>query len=59
MRADRGKLKSGGDGSGPAMQGNPTVETVVSLYSGIVKVREPTAPPTSTSICRTSTAPCA
>ena len=40
MRADRGKLKSGGDGSGPAMQGNPTVETVVSLYSGIVKVRD-------------------
>ena len=39
MRADRGKLKSGGDGSGGvAMQGNPTVETVVSLYSGIVKV---------------------
>ncbi|MBR2534496.1 MAG: alpha-2-macroglobulin family protein [Hyphomicrobium sp.] len=38
MRADRGKLKSGGDGSGPAMQGNPTVETVVSLYSGIVKI---------------------
>ena len=38
MRADRGKLKSGGDGAGPTMQGNPTVETVVSLYSGIVKV---------------------
>ncbi len=38
MRADRGKLKSGGDGAGPVMQGNPTVETVVSLYSGIVKV---------------------
>ena len=39
MRAERGKLKSGGDGSGGvAMQGNPTVETVVSLYSGIVKV---------------------
>ena len=39
MRADRGKLKSGGDGAGGvAMQGNPTVETVVSLYSGIVKV---------------------
>ena len=38
MRADRGKLKSGGDGSGPVMQGNPTVETVVSLYSGILKV---------------------
>ena len=39
MRADRGKLKSGGDGSGGvAMQGNPTVETLLSLYSGIVKV---------------------
>ena len=38
MRAERGKLKSGGDGSGPQMQGNPTVETIVSLYSGIVKV---------------------
>ncbi|MGQ0455599.1 MAG: alpha-2-macroglobulin family protein [Hyphomicrobium sp.] len=38
MKAERGKLKSGGDGSGPVMQGNPTVETVVSLYSGIVKV---------------------
>jgi uncharacterized protein YfaS (alpha-2-macroglobulin family) len=40
MRADRGKLKSGGDAGGPAMQGNPTVETVVSLYSGIVQVKE-------------------
>jgi uncharacterized protein YfaS (alpha-2-macroglobulin family) len=40
MRADRGKLRSGGDAGGPAMQGNPTVETVVSLYSGIVRVRE-------------------
>lgn len=40
MRAERGKLKSGGDGAGPQMQGNPTVETVVSLYSGIVKVRD-------------------
>jgi uncharacterized protein YfaS (alpha-2-macroglobulin family) len=38
MSANRGKLKSGGDAAGPAMQGNPTVETVVSLYSGIVKV---------------------
>lgn len=38
MRAERGKLKSGGDGSGPAMQGNPTVETVVSLFSGLVRV---------------------
>jgi hypothetical protein len=40
MRADRGKLRSGGDAGGPAMQGNPTVETVVSLYSGIVQVKE-------------------
>ena len=40
MRAERGKLKSGGDAAGPAMQGNPTVETVLSLYSGIVKVRD-------------------
>src|SRR5690606_21176682 len=40
MRADRGKLRSGGDAGGPAMQGNPTVETVVSLYSGIVQVRD-------------------
>ena len=38
MRADRGKLRSGGDGGVVAMQGNPTVETVVSLYSGIVKL---------------------
>ncbi|MGL4396752.1 MAG: alpha-2-macroglobulin family protein [Hyphomicrobium sp.] len=38
MRADRGKFRSGGDGSSPVMQGNPTVETVVSLFSGIVKV---------------------
>lgn len=40
MRAERGKLRSGGDAAGPAMQGNPTVETVLSLYSGIVKVRD-------------------
>jgi len=40
MRADRGKLRSGGDAGGPAMQGNPTVETIVSLYSGIVKVKD-------------------
>ena len=39
MRADRGKLKTGGDAGGPAMQGNPTVETVVSLFSGIVQVK--------------------
>lgn len=40
MRADRGKLRSGGDAGGLAMQGNPTVETVVSLYSGIVRVKD-------------------
>ncbi|SFV25723.1 alpha-2-macroglobulin family protein [Hyphomicrobium facile] len=39
MRADRGKLRSGGDG-GAALQGNPTVETVVSLFSGLVRVKE-------------------
>ncbi|WP_045837423.1 alpha-2-macroglobulin [Hyphomicrobium sp. 99] len=39
MRADRGKLRSGGDG-GAALQGNPTVETVVSLFSGLVQVKE-------------------
>ncbi len=39
MRADRGKLRSGGDGTA-ALQGNPTVETVVSLYSGIVHVKD-------------------
>ncbi|HET6388324.1 alpha-2-macroglobulin [Hyphomicrobium sp.] len=39
MRADRGKLRSGGDG-GVALQGNPTVETIVSLFSGLVQVKE-------------------
>ncbi|HEY8128957.1 MAG TPA: alpha-2-macroglobulin family protein, partial [Hyphomicrobium sp.] len=39
MHADRGKLRSGGDG-GAAMQGNPTVETVVSLFSGLVRIKE-------------------
>lgn len=39
MRADRGKLRSGGD-AGVTMQGNPTVETIVSLYSGIVRVKD-------------------
>ena len=40
MHADRGKLRSGGDASDPSMQGNPTVETVVSLFSGVVQVRD-------------------
>ncbi|MBS0269403.1 MAG: alpha-2-macroglobulin family protein, partial [Proteobacteria bacterium] len=38
MHAERGKLRSGGDG-GAALQGNPTVETVVSLFSGLVQVK--------------------
>ncbi len=40
MRAERGKLRSGGDGSGGGltMQGAPTVEEIVSLFSGIVRV---------------------
>jgi hypothetical protein len=39
MRAERGSLRSGGDGSGDAsMQGSPPVEKPLSLFSGIVKV---------------------
>jgi uncharacterized protein YfaS (alpha-2-macroglobulin family) len=38
MRAERGSLRSGGDGSGPEMQGAPPTEEIVSLYSGIVSV---------------------
>jgi uncharacterized protein YfaS (alpha-2-macroglobulin family) len=40
MRAERGKLRSGGDGSsdGMAMQGTPPVEETLALFSGIVKV---------------------
>jgi alpha-2-macroglobulin len=39
MRAERGKLRSGGDGAGGmAMQGNPPVEETLALFSGIVKV---------------------
>lgn len=39
MRAERGTLRSGGDGmGGSGMQGNPPVEETVSLYSGIVTV---------------------
>lgn len=39
MRAERGRLRSGGDeGGGLAMQGSPPVEEIVSLYSGIVRV---------------------
>jgi uncharacterized protein YfaS (alpha-2-macroglobulin family) len=39
MRADRGKLRSGGDGmDGAGLQGTPPVEETVSFYSGIVTV---------------------
>lgn len=37
MRAERGTLRSGGDG-GAAMQGNPPVEETLALFSGIVAV---------------------
>jgi alpha-2-macroglobulin len=39
MRAERGKLRSGGDGAGGmSMQGSPPVEETLALFSGIVKV---------------------
>jgi uncharacterized protein YfaS (alpha-2-macroglobulin family) len=39
MRAERGKLRSGGDGSGGmAVQGSPPVEATLALFSGIVTV---------------------
>jgi alpha-2-macroglobulin len=39
MRAERGRLRSGGDGNGGmATNGSPPVETLVALHSGIVKV---------------------
>ena len=38
MRAERGKLRSGGDSGGLAMQGSPPVEATLALFSGIVQV---------------------
>lgn len=39
MRAERGKLRSGGDGmEGGGMEGSPPVEETVAFYSGIVTV---------------------
>ncbi len=39
MRAERGKLRSGaGDDGGLSMSGNPPVERLLALHSGIVKV---------------------
>src|SRR5258706_5819579 len=39
MHAERGRLRSGGDGDGGlSMQGSPPVEATVALFSGLVKV---------------------
>jgi hypothetical protein len=39
MRAERGRLRSGGDGAaGMSTQGSPPVEKLVALHSGIVRV---------------------
>ncbi len=39
MRAERGAIRSGGDGSeGMGLQGSPPVEETVAFYSGIVRV---------------------
>jgi hypothetical protein len=41
MRAERGRLRSGGDdsaGGGMSMSGSPPVETLLALHSGIVRV---------------------
>lgn len=41
MRADRGKLRSGGDGAGGmSMKGSPPVEAPLSLFSGVVTVEK-------------------
>ncbi len=37
MRAERGTLRSGGDGASAGLEGNPPVEETLSLFSGIVK----------------------
>jgi len=38
MRADRGRLRSGGDGGEMSVQGSPPVEATLALFSGIVQV---------------------
>lgn len=38
MHAERGRLRSGGDGGELALQGSPPVEATLALFSGIVKV---------------------
>ena len=38
MKAERGKLRSGGDGGEMSLQGSPPVEATLALFSGIVLV---------------------
>ncbi len=38
MRAERGRLRSGGDGGEMSVQGSPPVEATLALFSGIVQV---------------------
>ena len=38
MRAERGTLRSGGDGGADGLQGSPPVEETVAMFSGIVSV---------------------
>ncbi len=38
MRAERGRLRSGGDGGEMSVQGSPPVEATLALFSGIVTV---------------------
>ncbi|MEM8973823.1 MAG: alpha-2-macroglobulin [Pseudomonadota bacterium] len=40
MRAERGALKFGGDGAGSGIEGSPPVEDTLSLFSGIVAVKD-------------------
>jgi hypothetical protein len=38
MRAERGRLRTGGDGGGMRAEGSPPVESPLALFSGLVKV---------------------
>jgi uncharacterized protein YfaS (alpha-2-macroglobulin family) len=38
MRAERGRLRSGGDDGGMAIEGSPPVEETLALFSGMVRV---------------------
>jgi len=39
MQGTRGQIRSGGDGSAPALEGSPPVQKPLALYSGIVTVK--------------------